>query len=103
MKEEITLEYICTSNMNPDEVKEWEKAHKGCAMEGNNGGILEFQKSELYSTDENGRKILGSESETLWVAMCDEVYEEEIGLLFSNKESVRKLRDFLNRYLEGCL
>lgn len=100
-KGERELEYIATIDMNFKEKEVWENENCASAIGGDNGEVLEFKKSHYYSTDENGNKVLGSETSTLAIAACDDMGEDEIYITVSSKDEVRKLRDYLNNYLEN--
>lgn len=97
---ERNLEFVQTTDMTVGECIEWEKKAKAVAFHGDNGGILEMQKSCLYSVDKNGCRMPGTESDTLFVAVCDDMSEEEISFTVSSKDEIRKLRDYFNKYLE---
>lgn len=98
---ERSLECVSTADMNFKEREKWERENEACVTSGDNGGILEFIKSCYYSTDDNGNKIAGSETPVLAIAGCDDMGENEIYFTVSSKEDVRKLRNYLNTYLEG--
>lgn len=100
---ESNLEFVRTADMTVDERVEWEKASKAVASHADDGGIIEMKKSCLYFVDKNGCKIPGTETDTLFVAVCDDMGEEEISFVVSDKEEIRKLRDYLNNYLEDNL
>lgn len=100
MESKAKLEFVSTFDMNFREKEIWENKNGASAIAGDSGGILEFQKSHYYSTDENGNKVPGSETPTLSVAVCDDMGENEIYFTVSSKDEVRKLRDYLNNYLE---
>lgn len=100
---EAKLEYIVTAEMDLNERERWEVKNSASVTDGDNGGLLELQRSYYYSTDDNGNKIPGSEIPTLSIAMCDDMGEEEICFTVSSKDAIRKLRDYLNNYLEGNL
>ena len=97
------LEYVQTIDMSYDECESWCKKNKACTLDGDSGGKIEIQKSYSYSTDENGNKIIGSETPLLFVSMCDEDAETEFAFSVSDKDDIRKLRDYLNNYLEDNL
>ena len=97
---ENNLEFIQTADMTESERIEWENKVRAVALHADNGGILEMQKSCLYSVNKNGCRIPGTESDTLFVAVCDDMGEEEISFTVSSKDEIRKLRDYLNKYLE---
>ncbi|MDB8904245.1 hypothetical protein [Parabacteroides merdae] len=97
---ENNLEFIQTADMTESERIEWENKARAVALHADNGGILEMQKSCLYSVDKNGYRIPETESDTLFVAVCDDMGEDEICFTVSSKDEVRKLRDYLNKYLE---
>ena len=65
--------------------------------------LLMMQKSYVYGIDKKGHKSINHESTALFIAACDNVCEKEVTLVLSSKEDVRKLRDYLNRYLEDNL
>lgn len=94
------LEYIQTLNMCTEEVKEWEKDNMGVAVTTDEDGVLELLKTEWYSTDENSELIPESGRPVLCVAMYDGNSEEELCTFLSNRADIRRLRDFLNDYLE---
>lgn len=95
------LEFIQTADMTEEERAEWENKAKAVALHADNGSILEMQKSCLYSVDKNGCRIPGSELDTLSVAVCDDMGEDEMCFTVSSKNEARKLRDYLNNYLEN--
>lgn len=97
------LEYVQTIDMSYDECESWCEKNKACTLDGDSGGKIEIQKSYYYSTDKNGNKIIGSETPILFVSMCDEDAETEFAFSVSDKNNIRKLRDYLNNYLEGNL
>lgn len=97
---ENNLEFIQTVDMTAGELAKWEQKVKAVAFHADNGGIIEMQKSCLYSVDKNGCRIPGTESDTLFVAVCDDMGEDEICFTVSSKDEIRKLRDYLNKYLE---
>ena len=101
MESEAKLEFVSTFDMNFKEREIWEEENCACVTESDSCGIFEFQKSHYYSTDENGNKVPGSETPTLSVAVCDDMGEDEIYLTISSKSEIRKLRDYLNNYLEN--
>nr|DAN18508.1 MAG TPA: Protein of unknown function (DUF3140) [Bacteriophage sp.] len=97
---ENNLEFIQTVDMTAGELAKWENQSKAVAFHADNGSIIEMQKSCLFSVDKNGCKIPGTESDTLFVAVCDDMGEDEICFTVSSKDEARKLRDYLNKYLE---
>lgn len=97
------LEYVQTIDMSYDECESWCKKNKACILDGDSGGRIEMQKSYSYSTDGGGNKIIGSEIPLLFVSMCDEDAETEFAFSVSDKDDIRKLRDYLNNYLEDNL
>ncbi len=96
---EMKLEYIATADMDLKERCQWEEENCASVTDGDNGGLLELQRT-YYSTDDNGNKIPGSETPTLSIAMCDDTGEDEVYFTVSSKDAIRKLRDYLNNYLE---
>lgn len=100
---EINFEFIQTADMTVSERLEWENKTKAVALHADNGGIIEIQKSCLYSVDKSHCKISGTETDTLFVAVCDDMGEDEICFTVSSKEDVRRFRDYLNNYLEDNL
>lgn len=99
---EKKFEYICTEEMETmKEVEEWENKNKGKVIYSDGGGIIELQKTCLYSIDDEGKKEEGTEKNALGISVLDNCSEDEIMLLFSSREEVRNLRDYLNNYLEN--
>lgn len=91
------LKYICTSDMTLDEIAKWEENNKAVCILFDNGGCLEIQLCKTYSTDEYGRKIIGTDEPVLAFSMCDQVCDKEVSELCSNREDILKLRDYLNK------
>lgn len=97
------LRFIQTEDMTLNEVKEWEGKYKTVSVNSDDGAIIEMQKSYVYGIDKKGHKSINHESTALFIAACYNVCEKEVTLVLSSKEDVRKLRDYLNRYLEDNL
>lgn len=94
------LEYIQTLDMCTQEVGEWEKDNMGVSIPTDTNGVLEMKKTEWYSTDANLRIIPGTGRPALYIAMLDGNSEEELYTMISDRADIRRLRDFLNNYLE---
>lgn len=94
------LEYIQTLNMCTEEVKEWEKDNMGISVPTDKDGVFEMQKTEWYSTDANLKMIPGTGRPALYIAMYDGNSEDELHTMLSDRADIRRLRDFLNDYLE---
>lgn len=97
------FEYVATYDMNWVDKEEWEKKERGCVIEGDVEGLLELRKSYYYCTDDNGNKIKGSEKSMIFMAMSEENSNSEAYICLSKKDDIRKLRDYLNNYLEDNL
>ena len=97
------LRFIQTEDMTLNEFKEWEGKYKTVSVNSDDGAIIEMQKSYVYGIDKKGHKSINHESTALFIAACDNICEKEVTLVLSSKEDVRKLRDYLNRYLEDNL
>ena len=99
--DEPHLTYIETANMGSvEEIKDWEKKENACVLYSDAGGIMELKATHLYSLDNNGNRVAGSERPCVGIAMCDDVLDNELILVYSSKTELRKLRDYLNRCLE---
>lgn len=94
------FEYICTSDMTFDEISEWEKEHNAVSVAFDSGGCLEIQYCEMYSVDEHGIRIIGTETPALMISTCDQVYEKEVSEICSSKEEILKLRNYLDKIIE---
>ncbi len=94
------LEYIQTLDMSTQEVKEWEKDNMGVSIPTDTDGVLEMQKTEWYSTDANLKMMPSTGRPVLYIAMYDGNSEEELYAMLSERADIRRLRDFLNNYLE---
>ena len=99
--EENKLEFIETFDMNFAETEKWEKSNNAVAVQFDNGGRLECLPTWLYSPDKDMKPIPGSEQKALIVSVCDEDAIAEISMIITGNKELRKLRDFLNLYLEG--
>lgn len=100
---EGNLRFIQTEDMTLKEVKEWEGKYKTVSVNSDDGAIIEMQKSYVYGTDEKGHKSINPENTALFIAVCDNICEKEVGIVLSSKKDVIKLRDYINRYLEDNL
>ncbi len=100
---EPVYEYIKTLNMSIDEQEKWEKEEKGCAFYGVNEGVIEFSKSYSYPVDNNMNRIPGAETPDLFIAVKDDFSDSEVCIILYSKDKIRKLRDYLNNYLEDNL
>lgn len=97
----IEAEYMQTVNMATDEeIQNWESENKGRVIFGDMGGRIELQDAEWWSTDDNLKPTMPTGQHFLRVAACDDVCDTEICLTFTSRDEVRKLRDYLNNYLE---
>lgn len=85
--------------MGPNEIREWEKKNEALAMECDNG-IMELFPTCLRSIDYEELSMPESVTNTLQVSVCDIDEADEICLYFG-KNDLRRLRDYLNDYLEG--
>lgn len=94
------LEFTSTYDMLPEEIEAWEKEHNGVSVNSGNGGVVEIQKTDLYSIDKNGIRILGSKTPALFLCATDECCEDEVYLTLVDKNQIRKLRNYLNDILE---
>lgn len=96
------LEYIATADMNQKQIEEWEKDNNAIAIVLDNGERLEFFPTHLYSPDKNGRPLPGTQIPALTISLCNDDLTEEIsGILIRRDDDLRRLRNFLNDYLEG--
>nr|DAH62155.1 MAG TPA: Translation initiation factor IF-2, N-terminal region [Caudoviricetes sp.] len=100
---EPVYEYIKTLDMSIEEQEKWEKEEKGCALYGVNEGVIEFSKSYSYPVDKNMNRIPGAEIPDLFIAVKDDFSDSEVCIILSSKNDIRKLRDYLNNYLEDNL
>lgn len=100
---EHVYEYVKTVDMSFEEQEEWEKEEKGCAFYGINEGVIEFSKSYSYPVDNNMNRIPGAEIPDLFIAVKDDFSDSEVCIILSSKNDIRKLRDYLNNYLEDNL
>lgn len=94
------LKFIRTYDMTFDEIEEWEKENDAVSVGFDNGGVIEFFPTELFSV-RDGIKVPGSGTKAVMISMCDSMCEHEVSELVSSKDEIRKLRDMLNRYLES--
>ena len=97
----VNLDYIHTYDMSVEEIERWEKAHNSIAMIGEFGETIEICPSYSYSVDENHKPIAGTEKQVLVISSCTEDAEEEFMFSMSDKDRIKRLRDYLNDYLEG--
>lgn len=100
---EPVYEYVKTVDMSIEEQEEWEKEEKGCTLYGVNEGVIEFSKSYSYPVDKNMDRIPGAETPDLFIAVKDDFSDSEVCIILSSKNNIRKLRDYLNNYLEDNL
>lgn len=94
------LEYIQTLDMSDEEKKEWEVDSTGIAITTDTSGVMEMYKTEWFDTDKESNIISGTEKPTLAIALYDPQLEREIWTAISDRDSLRRLRDYLNDYLE---
>lgn len=94
------LEYIQTLDMTLEERKIWEKENMGVAVSTDTDGVIELHKTAWFSTDENLKMISRTGRPALFIALYDSNSEDEIHTLLSDQNIIRRLRDYLNDYLE---
>lgn len=98
---EDIYEYVKTIYMDFDERREWEKNENGIVIDSCfNEGVLELSKSYSYTVDDNLNRIHGTEKPGLCIAMLGDNGYDEASVFISNKDQVRRLRNYLNNYLE---
>ncbi|WP_294476235.1 hypothetical protein [uncultured Bacteroides sp.] len=95
------LEYIQTLGMTLEETHKWEKENKGVSVEGGNGALLECYIADFYSTDSNGNLNPDSRHDSLSVSLCSDCSDDELRIYMHDKDEIRRLRDYLNNYLEN--
>lgn len=93
-------EFMQTVGMESQDIERWESEKLGTAIISDNGGRIELTKEEWYYTDKEMNPTVPSGENFLRIAACDELCETELCLTFTSKEDVRKLRNYLNEYLE---
>lgn len=93
-------EFMQTVAMEPKDIELWESEKPGIAIIADDGGRIELTKEEWYYADKEMNPTVPSGENFLRIAACDEVCETELCLTFTSKEDVRKLRNYLNNYLE---
>jgi hypothetical protein len=98
---EVNLDYIHTYDMSMEEIERWEKEHDSIALIGASGETIELWPSYSYIVDENHKSIAGTEKPVLVISVCTEDAEEEFMFSMSDKDRIKRLRDYLNDYLEG--
>lgn len=98
---EVNLDYIHTYDMSMEEIERWEKGHDSIALIGASGETIELWPSYSYIVDENHKPIPGTEKPVLSISACTEDAEEEFMFSMSDKDRIKRLRDYLNDYLEG--
>lgn len=97
----IETDYMKTVNMQTDEeIEQWESENFGCVVIDDMGRRMELQDAEWWSTDKNLKPTVPTGQHFLSIAACDDTCETELLLTFTEKDRVRKLRNFLNDYLE---
>lgn len=90
-----TLRHMQTVNMESvEEIQDWERDCEGLVIQSDSGGVLELSRIERICKANSCREYF------LNVAACDDEYETGLCLAFSSKNEVRRLRDYLNTYLE---
>lgn len=99
------LNYIHTFDMSAEEVKQWEAENKGFSVCDDNGNVvIELQKTFLYEQGyfENNKDNLDESMgiPTIGMALYDDMSERELYSIFSCKEDIVRLRDYLNKILE---
>lgn len=99
---EHVYEYVKTVDMNLDEQEKWEE-EGGCVISGSNEGVLELSKSYFYDVDENWDEIPGTRKPCIHIAMLEDDSNSEAFVNILDKNKIRKLRDYLNNYLEDNL
>lgn len=102
VSELIESDYMQTVNMESDEdINQWENEKSGCVVFDDIGRRMELHKAEWYHQVEEKNELIPTGDEFLSVAVCDDACESEVLLTFSSKDDIRKLRDYLNNYLEN--
>lgn len=95
-------EYMQTVNMKSDEeIEQWENDNSGCVVFDNMGRRMELHKPKWLREVEETNELIHIGDKFLNVAVCDDAYETEVLLAFSSMDGIRKLRDYLNNYLEN--
>lgn len=98
----INAEYMQTVNMESDEeIEQWENDNSGCVVFDDMGRRMELHKLEWLRRVEETNELIPTDDEFLHVAVCDDTCEAEVLLTFSSMGDIRKLRDYLNNYLEN--
>lgn len=98
----IETDYMQTVNMLDDEeIEQWESDNFGAVVFSDSGGRVELCKSEWFHTDKDLKPTTKMGQKLLHFAACDCECETEICLTFTTSKQVRKLRNFLNDYLEN--
>lgn len=98
----INAEYMQTVNMESDEeIEQWEINNSGCVVFDDMGRRMELHKLEWLHRVEETNELIPADDEFLHVAVCDDTCETEVLLTFSSTGDIRKLRDYLNNYLEN--
>lgn len=100
--DEIETDYMQTVNMGTDEeIEEWESDNNGCVVIDDIGRRMELRKLEWHRRVEGTNEFIPTKIYFLNVAVCDDACESEVLLTFSSIRDIRKLRDYLNNYLEN--
>lgn len=98
----INSDYMQTINMESDEeIEQWENDNSGCVVFDDMERRMELYKLEWLHGVEETNELIPTDNEFLNVAVCDDVCEAEVLLTFSSMGDIRKLRDYLNNYLEN--
>lgn len=102
VSELIESDYMQTVNMESDkDINQWENEKSGCVVFDDIGRRMELHKAEWYHQVEGKNELIPTGDEFLSVAVCDDACESEVLLTISSKDDIRKLRDYLNNYLEN--
>lgn len=98
---EVNLDYIHTYDMSMEEIERWEKEHNSIVLIGASGETIELLPSYSYIVDDDYKPVPGTEKPVLSISACTEDAGEEFMFSMSDKDSIKRLRDYLNDYLEG--
>lgn len=90
------FDFIEVAYMTEDEATKWAKENEGGFAYGDNGGVVQTFTAHFHEEGkEPNPKDVG-----VVISICDDVCENEIGLVITDIEEIERLKDYFCDFVE---
>lgn len=90
------FDFIEVADMTEDEAIEWAKENEGGFAYGDNGGVVQTFTAHFH---EEGKEP-NPEDAGVVISICDDVCQNEIGLVITDIEEIERLKDYFCDFVE---